>query len=74
MSEFNLSDKRKELRERLSNFPSIAHHIVEFLDKVEQQDKEFIKRLKQYTNEGWNNPDKKNMINKIDKLLGKYLI
>ena len=65
MSEFNLSDKICS---------------AEFKDGFILEDikvkyvKEFIKRLKQYTNEGWNNPDKKNMINKIDKLSGKDLI
>ena len=45
--EFNLSEKRKELRKKLRGFN------LWILDEVEEQDKEFIKRLKKGLQSKW---------------------
>ena len=67
-----LSDKRKELGKRLSNFPSIAHHIEGFLDEIEKQDKEFIKELKDRMI--YITTDFIEIRKEIDKLAGEKLI
>ena len=36
--------------------------------------REGLKELKKYNLQGWSNPDKKNMLRKIDKIFGENLI
>ena len=39
----------------------------------ESKVREAVLRLKKYINEGWSNPDKKSLRNKLDKIFGKEL-
>ena len=67
-TEFKLSEKRKELREDCQGFS-----VSSIMDLVEQQDKEFIKRLKEEIE--WCHTDKLGMITResINKLAGEKL-
>lgn len=47
MKEFNLSEKREKLREDLINANWAKNTINAIVDEVEEQDKEFIKKLKE---------------------------
>ena len=66
MKEFNLSEKIKELRENCEGFS-----INSIMDLVEQQDKEFIQKLKEETY--WVNGHSK-LCDEIDKLAGSKLV
>ncbi|MFW6233443.1 MAG: hypothetical protein ACOC3Z_02150 [Nanoarchaeota archaeon] len=48
MSEFNLSEKRKEIKEYLNKYKNqLGEGIInEIICKIEEQDREFIKKLK----------------------------
>ena len=75
MKEFNLSKKRKELRENCNGF-----RINSIMDLVEQQDKEFIKRLKEEIksniagSEKFYDDNPEHLLKFIDKLAGKELV
>lgn len=56
MKEFNLSEKREKLREDLINANWAKNTINAIVDEVEEQDKEFIKKLKEEAKENLN-PD-----------------
>jgi len=78
--EFNLSEKRKKLLEHLTGFErqigAVNDREVEIIQTilklVEEQDKEFIKRLKEFIRE---TPNIRKYIvqEEIDKLIGKRL-
>jgi len=76
MKEFNLSEKRKELREDLINANWAKNTINAIVDEVEKQDKEFIKEIKKTIKEG---VERNNVLpldwcfDRIDKLAGDKL-
>ncbi|KKM69050.1 hypothetical protein LCGC14_1454700 [marine sediment metagenome] len=79
---FNLSEKRKELFRKYFKESSEVE-LTELLEdieyEIEQQDKEFIKRLKVYVDECHDCPDKcegclSDILNLIDKHAGKEMV
>lgn len=71
--EFNLSEKRKKIRERFGILSDDHKAMLEeVLRIVEEQDKEFIRRLKEELSwEGGHKPEAINQV--IDKLSGDRL-
>ncbi len=81
MSEFNLSEKRKrlinnvEILKMFKNIKEDNDKIIFILGLVEEQDKEFIKRLKEEIlgKQGILEKDYFEIIKEIDKLAGDKL-
>ena len=73
MKEFNLSEKRKKLREDLINANWATNTINAIVDEVEKQDKEFIRLLKEGAEENLNPDDAYWFIQFIEKRAGEKL-
>ncbi len=73
-----LSEKRKESGLKLGASGLVHPALITFLREIEEQDKEAIKRLKEYVNECYDCPDKcegclEDISNVIDKIFGEEL-
>jgi hypothetical protein len=75
MSEFDLSKRRKRLKECIENSP-VEFDYERILQEVEHQDKEFILRLKEkilYRHQGGHSSVSDVCNEEIDKLIGEDL-
>ena len=65
--EFNLSEKREELKEKWLNYKITG---LKIFDVIEEQDKEFIRLLKEELNYPLNKDFNERQNAKIDKIAG----